>query len=182
MWARERAAKEKKKRKDVAAKAALKGGYAERMADDFADDTKGLGIVDTIKGLLTDPMIPYMAICGALMFGFDASKLTRNLHPLILIAETFLTRRLVLQSTRGSSSRSSRSRSARQTFSARHTASSEPTTRASVRKISTKRGARGQVLIRQLKLRRTLLGLDTRGQTSPARRSLCGQTLATSTS
>jgi Ca2+-binding EF-hand superfamily protein len=72
MWATEKAAKDKKKRKKAAAKAAVKGGYAERMADDFLDDSKKDGMVAVIRGLLLDPMIPYLAITSGLMFAFDA--------------------------------------------------------------------------------------------------------------
>eukprot|EP01043_Picozoa_sp_COSAG02_P026269 COSAG02_NODE_1508_length_12230_cov_7.647597_1_plen_1756_part_10 len=72
LWAADKAAKEKKKRKKAAAKASLKGGHSERMADDFLDDQKAKGFIRTVSGLMLDPMIPYLAITSGLMFAFDS--------------------------------------------------------------------------------------------------------------
>ena len=71
-WARDKAAKEKNRRKKAHAKAALKGGHAEQMTEDFDETGVDQGIIGTVKNLLLDPMIPYMAITCGLMFGFDA--------------------------------------------------------------------------------------------------------------
>ena len=72
IWAAEKAAKEKEKRKKAAAKDALMGGYAERMADDFVAEEKKAGFITTVAGLLVDPMVPYLAITYGLMFAFDS--------------------------------------------------------------------------------------------------------------